>query len=123
MGFNVRGATVTLEFAEGTVMHGAHVECSLDLTIREFVDMQRIWARVADGDMDDLLAGFEAFGAVITAWDLEDNGKPVPATATGLTEIPLAMAMAVFRAWSDAVAAKSPNSLAASGNGATSEAA
>lgn len=124
MGFEVMGATVTLEFGADTLLSGATVACSLDMSVRQFVQLQRMWAAVGDGDMENVERAFSTFGdAALKSWDLEADGVPVPANGEGLTMIPLAAAMAVFKAWSDAVAAKSPNSRAASGNGATSEAA
>lgn len=108
--FEVGGTTVALEFAEGTVLSGATVTCSLDMSIREFAKMQRLWADAQAGDMTDLVAAFEAFGdAALVSWDIYQNGEPVPATGAGLASIPTAAANAIFAAWTDVIGGRSGN--------------
>lgn len=120
MAFEVKGGTVTLEFAEGTVLAGARVECSLDMSIRDFVRLQRMWAAADDGDLEKVEAAYSMFGdRALVSWDLTLGGVELPATGEGLVQLPVACANAIFAAWSDAVGGKSPNSSAASANGRT----
>lgn len=108
--FDIGGTTVVLEFAEGTVLSGATVRCSLDMSIRDFAQMQRAWSEAQDGDMGDLASAFVQFGdAVLVDWDICYRGEPVPATGEGLASIPAAAANAIFAAWTDAVGGKQGN--------------
>lgn len=121
MGFEVRGATVALQFAKGTLLEGASVRCTLDMSVRDFVQMQRLWAAVGEGDLSQMDAAFRMFGNLaLSEWDLVLDGQPLPADGEGLSLVPMAVANAIFKAWSDVVAARDPNSNAASASGNTS---
>lgn len=108
--FDVGGTTVALEFAEGTVLAGATVKCSLDMSIRDFAKMQRMWNAAQDGDMEKIVEAYMMFGdAVLVEWDISKRGEAVPATGEGLSQIPVAAANAIFSAWTDAVGGRSGN--------------
>jgi hypothetical protein len=124
MSFNVGGSTVALEFDAGTVLAGATVMCSLDMSIRDFVQMQRIWSDSQDGDISRVLEAYQMFGdAALVSWDLTLRGEVLPATGESLIRIPAVAANAIFSAWTSAVSGTSSKSPAASESGSTSEAA
>lgn len=119
--FEVLGGGVDLEFAPGTLLAGAKVKCSLDISIREYVQMQRLWAETSSGDMERVQQAYTMFGdLVLLSWNLQKRGADVPANGEGLIEIPAASANAIFNAWQDAVSGRSPNSSGASASGRTS---
>ena len=135
MGFEVRGSTVTLEFGPGSVLGpgvdkdgnptpAAVVRCSIDMSIRDFVAMQRLARGITeDADVGVIEETYRTFAtAALRSWNLLDDGVPLPATADGFAQLPIASANAIFSAWSDAIGGRSPNSPAASANGARSEA-
>lgn len=115
---------MALEFDAGTVLAGATVMCSLDMSIRDFVQMQRIWSDSQDGDISRVLEAYQMFGdAALVSWDLTLRGEVLPATGESLIRIPAVAANAIFSAWTSAVSGTSSKSPAASESGSTSEAA
>lgn len=124
MGFEVR-RTAVLEFAEDTALAGATVRASLDMTVREFMALQRSIAALPSAveDFDD--AAIEAweetyrrFGdEALKSWDIEMDGVEVPATGAGMLTLPFKVANEIFSAWGNALAGAPPNSAAASGTG------
>jgi hypothetical protein len=86
-------------------------------------------AALADGvDLDNVKpedlgkvgALFERFARCLIAWNLRgEDGQPVPADHGGLMSQDLEFAMAVFTAWSEAVAAVDPTLPGSSGRGET----
>lgn len=124
MAFEVFGSTVRLEFAPGTVLAGATVECSLDMSVREFTGLQRAIKAIEETqDAENVEETYRMFGNLsLRSWDLEAHGEPIPATGDGLVQLPFSAANAIFAAWSDAVAGKSPNSSSASDSGGDSQA-
>lgn len=125
MGFDVTGNTAVLEFAEGTRLAGASVRVSLDMTVREFLSLQRSIAGIAVGDGDASDADVAAMEAAyarfaesgLVGWDLTIGGEPVPANKEGMLSLPLRIANDILNAWISALSSVSPNSGAASGNG------
>lgn len=134
MGFDIAGSRVALEFAPGTILAGAHVEASLELPIRDFLVLQRTFARFSDAAERDELMGeqgdgpleqaFHQFGdKVLLGWDITYRGQDIQPTGDGMLSLPMAVASAIFAAWAQAVAGPGPNSDAASANGKSLEAA
>ena len=127
MGFAIEEQTAALEFAEGTLLAGATVRVSLDMSVRQFVDLQRVVAAM-DGSgaelssaekMARLESAFTQFAeAALISWDLERKDIPIPSTAEGFMSLPFPHANAIFQAWTSALANPSPNSGAASVPGA-----
>lgn len=123
MAFEVSGGTVVLEFTENTVLHGATVKCSLDVSVRQFMELQRQRAQLREtADIEQMEAVFRVFGDIaIREWDLVMQGEPLPATGEGLLKLSFAQVLAIFTAWSQAMAGESPNSSSASPSGSTLE--
>lgn len=130
MGFEIGGNNAVLEFGADTGLAGAVVQVSLDMSVRDFLALQRAIAGMssdASGLDESMLDRWEKaytmFGATsLKSWNLELAGQPVPATADGFLSLPFASANTIFTAWARALASPSPNSPAASVNGALSEA-
>ncbi len=126
MGFDIEGTSVTLEFDEGTVLAGAHIECSLDVTLREFMAIRRLLREadaLADTDVTQVEALHSQIGdAVIRKWDLQRGTVAIPATGAEFAKLPLRMVNTIIGAWVGAATGASPNSNAASESGDTSEA-
>lgn len=127
MGFDIDGTTVALEFVEGTVLARAKVECSLDVTLREFMAIRRLLRQADDladdGKLDEVEALHRQIGdSILRAWDLQRGGQPIPASGEEFAKLPLRMVNAIVGAWLDAATGASPNSSAASASGNTSEA-
>lgn len=119
-----------LEFAEGTVLAGAQVRVSLDMSIRDFLALQRTIAglrvdpaAIDDAALDRWERAYRVFGkTALKSWNLEVAGQPVEASEDGFLSLPFSVANDVFTAWAKALAGPSPNSNGASVNGAQSEA-
>lgn len=130
MGFEV-AQTATLVFEEGHRLHGCRVRVSLDMAIREYAAMHRAGREFegkGEGDFttDDLerLADVVERWAdqALVDWDLVLNGVPLEASSAGMRQLPTGVQMALFQAWSAAVAAVPPNSGAVSESGEPSAA-
>lgn len=123
MAFEVSGSTVTLEFGTGTVLEGASVKCSLDISVRDFLRLQREINAMRDGESTEAVeAAYKFFGDLaLVEWDLVKKGEPLPANGDGLLQLPFASLNAIFEAWSTAITGSSPNSSGASPSGDTSE--
>jgi hypothetical protein len=109
-----------LEFAEGTALAGAEVRVSLDMSVEDFYALRAaVRERTDEGEMEL----YRRFGdEYLLGWNLEAKGKPVSATGAGMLQIPVRRAGEIFGAWMSALVQPSPNSNAASANGAQSEA-
>ena len=115
MAFRINGSAVNLEFGTGTLLAGAHVRCSLDMRLRDYLALQDLF-------VEDLPSAIDLFATTLITWDIEDEDGPVPATADGIRRLPMAALFALYRAWVRAVSASDPNSRTASASGSTSEA-
>ena len=127
--FEVGGNTARLEFADGSALDGATVRVSLDVSVREYLDIERAASVLPldDTPASELLDRWEAlyrmFGErFLLGWDLTLEGEAIPSTAEGMLAIPFRYARAIFLAWKAALSSPLPNSLAVSANGATPEA-
>lgn len=127
MGFDVGGNTARLEFLPGTVLDGATVRVSLDMSVRDFLALLR--AATAPDTNDTSVVSeretelFTRFAeTALLSWDLDRDGHAIPATAEGFLSLPYRHANAIYLAWFNALRTPPPNSHAASANGARSEA-
>lgn len=128
MGFEIGGQTALLIFEEGTSLAGAEVRVSLDMSVRDFLALQRAvsgisQATLGDDQIEALEGAFETFGRLaLKSWNLERDGEPIPATGEGMLMLPFKAANEVFAAWGSAISDVSPNLSAVSANGASAEA-
>lgn len=130
MSFNIGGNTARLEFQPGTVLDGATVRVSLDMSVRDFLALQRTIAgfastgdTVAGETLDQWEQAYRQFASsALVSWDLTRNGVTIPADVDGFLSLPFNAANAIFTAWASALGSAPPNSLAASASGALSEA-
>jgi len=124
MGFEVSKSSVRLEFAEGTLLSGATVQVSTDMSVRDFINLQRsLGALSKDGSGDEWQRTYALFGeSYLESWDLVRNGEPLTADAEGMLSLPIRVASELFNAWVQALVAPAPNLRAASANGVLSEA-
>jgi len=124
MGFDIEGTSVTLEFDEGTVLAGAHIECSLDVTLREFMAIRRLLREadaLADTDVEQVEGLHRQIGdAVLRKWDLQRGEVAIAATGEEFAKLPLRLVNTIVGAWIGAATGASPNSSAASVSGDTS---
>ena len=128
-GFEVGGNTARLEFADGSALDGATVRVSLDVSVKEYLNIERA-ASVLPLDntpAGELLDRWEALYRMfaeryLLSWDLALEGKEIPSTPEGMLSIPFRYARAIFLEWKAALSSPLPNSNAVSVNGATSEA-
>jgi hypothetical protein len=124
--FEIGGNTARLEFAEGMALAGSTVTVSLDMSVTEWLALQRTVAgldRATDEQLAAMEGAFRHFGEkALVSWDLALNGNPLPATGDGMMRLPLRVANEIFSAWSAVTAAVSPNSNGVSPNGASVEA-
>ena len=131
MGFDIGGTTARLEFAEGTLLEGATVRVSLDMSVRDFLALQRTIAGIStdaanldNTALDRWEAAYRMFGkTALKSWDLMADGQDISATEDGFLSLPFAIANAIFTAWAQALGGPGPNSSAVSANGASLEAA
>jgi hypothetical protein len=86
-----------------------------------FLEIQELAEGMGDqpkaADVKRLL---KRFGGLLTAWNITDNGEPVPADYEHLAELDVDLAMEIFGRWSQAVGGVDPTSPAGSGGGGTS---
>jgi hypothetical protein len=92
---------------------GIHIEARLDVDLRTFLDLQSL-AGASESNADDLRAAFQMFGdEILSSWNLEDeDGRVLPADATGFLSLPPTLATKVLGAWTEA--ASTPGEVLAS---------
>ena len=125
MGFDVGGNTAVLEFEEGTALDGAEVRVSLDMSVRDFLALQRTIAGMTtdaaalDGSMLDRWEAADCMFArtALRSWNLENGGIAVEASEDGFLSLPFAAANAIFTAWARALGGPGPNSNGVSASG------
>lgn len=129
-GFDIGGNTAVLEFAEGTALVGAVVRVSLDMSVRDFLALQRTIAGMSvdagalDGSMlDRWEQAYRAFGKKsLKSWNLELDGQPLEASEEGFLSLPFTAANEIFTVWAKALGGPAPNLSAVSTNGDSLEA-
>lgn len=120
-GFEVGGNVARLEFADGSTLDGATVRVSLDMSVRDFYGLRRAFRDAPD---EEQVRFYETFGDdYLLGWDVMLKGEALPPDGEGMLSLPIRAAGELFVAWMAAMADVTPNSGAASVNGATSEAA
>jgi len=82
---------------------GIHIEARLDVDLKTFLDLQSL-AGATDSNPDDLRAAFSMFGdEILSSWNLEDeDGRVLPADASGFLSLPPMLATKVLGAWTEA---------------------
>lgn len=122
MGFEIGGDTVVLEFEEGTALAGAIVRCRMDIPIVQVLQLRD--GILSSADSEQAEATYRLFGGeVLSSWDLERDGTPIPATAEGMLSIPIAIGRELLTEWLLTAMGLRGNSSAASTNGSTPKAA
>jgi len=68
----------------------------------------------------DIKRLLKRFGGLLVAWNVTDDGQPVPADYEHLAELDLDLSMEIFSRWSNAVGGVDPTSPSGSPSGGTS---
>tara|TARA_R100001132_G_C3249745_1_gene77370 strand:+ start:619 stop:972 length:354 start_codon:yes stop_codon:yes gene_type:complete len=91
-----------LTFPEGHEYQGVEIRAKLDVSLRTFLDLQKIGS---DTTPDETAKVFMTFGDVIVQeWNiLDEDHSPVPATGQGFLELPPAICTAIIEAWSSQI--------------------
>lgn len=130
MGFEVGGNTAVLEFGEGTALDGAEITVSLDMSVGEYLAMQRVisgitvLATTTEGAGEQALQSWEKAyrtfaDEALVSWNLTLRGVAVPPTGDGMMTIPFAAASQIFSEWVGALVSPPKVSSVASTNGVT----
>ena len=79
---------------------GAEARCRLDVGIGTYFAISKL-----DGeDAAQVVAACQRFGdEILSEWNLEEDGKLIPATGEGFLSIPPALCLAMIQAWSEAM--------------------
>ena len=88
-----------LTFPEGHDYEGVEIRAKLDVSLRTFLDLQKIGS---DTTPDETAEVFKKFGDIIVQeWNiLDEDHIAVPATGDGFLELPPAICTAIIEAWS-----------------------
>ena len=126
MGFDV-GSTLVMDFTGTPEWEGAEVKLSLDVTMERFFALQRAFAGTAvtsereegapltDEDEQHMQAAMRGLGdTVLSSWNLEREGEPIPATGDGMLMIPMALANLISTQWMERVSGQLPEASGAS---------
>ena len=91
-----------LTFPEGHEYEGVEIRAKLDVSLRTFLDLQKIGT---DSTPEETAEIFKTFGEVIIIeWNiLDEDHSPVPATGEGFLELPPAICTAIIEAWSSQI--------------------
>lgn len=91
-----------LTFPEGHEYQGVEIRAKLDVSLRTFLDLQKIGS---DTTPDETAKVFMTFGDVIVQeWNiLDEDHSPVPATGQGFLELPPAICTAIIEAWASQI--------------------
>lgn len=102
-GFKIPARTLNVDF-EGGDYEGAYVKLKLDASLRTVFHFQELGVA---GDIEPLLMEFGE--GILEEWNLEDEGgKPIPATAEGLMELPSDFGMMLVEKWTEAIQGRVP---------------
>jgi hypothetical protein len=86
----------------GLVVEARSTNLGAFLDVAEWVDLDP--ATAGPEELRKLAALFETFAASLDSWNLEDDhGQPVPATLAGLRAQDVDFALAIIRAWFEAI--------------------
>ena len=130
MAFEIGSTVAVLQFDQGTALEGAKVRVSLDMSVRDFLALQRTIAGISadsasmSGEaLEQWEAAYRMFaGSSLRSWDLSRDDKAIPATVDGFMSLPFSVANSIFVAWAQALGGPPPNLRAASESGDTSAA-
>ena len=88
-----------LTFPEGHEYEGVEIRAKLDVSLRTFLDLQKLGSDSTPEETADI---FKTFGeTIIKEWNiLDEDHSPVPATGEGFLELPPAICTAIIEAWS-----------------------
>ena len=88
-------------------LHGLEVTTK-GLSIARYRKMTSLAGQMKPGDPDSQATAAEQlcaeFAKCLTAWNLEDEGAPVPATAEGIADQDMDFMLGLVMAWMDTVA-------------------
>ena len=80
---------------------GAEARCRLDVGMVAYLAFQRL---VDSQDPDQVEEACRRFGdEVLKEWNIDLDGQPLPATAEGFLRMPTALALAMIKAWGEAM--------------------
>lgn len=88
-----------LTFPEGHEFEGVEIKAKLDVSLRTFLDLQKL---DADSTAEETADVFMKFGdKIIQEWNiLDEDRSPVPPTGEGFMELPPSICTAIIEAWS-----------------------
>jgi hypothetical protein len=124
--FDIQQREATLVFEDGSLLDGARVRVSLDLSLGDFFNFTSVSRDSTDespvtaAEVEPLRQAFVSFGNdCLLDWDLAIRGEALPANAEGMLRLPLDYARALVEAYT-AVASDLPKVLSGdSVNGGT----
>src|SRR3989304_138319 len=80
---------------------GAEARCRLDVGMGTYLSFQRLTDAQEPAKLEEAC---RCFGDdVLIEWNLEEDGQAIPASGNGFLMIPPALAVAMIRAWSEAM--------------------
>ena len=80
---------------------GAEARCRLDVGMGTYFTI----AGIDTNQKAQIMAACQLFGDdILIEWNLNDDGKPIPATGEGFLSLPPELELAMLRAWSEAMA-------------------
>jgi hypothetical protein len=97
MGYKIPNRKLVIELAD---YEGAEVTCKLDVKMKTFFDLQDLTS-----DNASIISAYTTFGnEILESWNFEnESGESIPADATGMLDIPPAIAIALMNAWTEQV--------------------
>lgn len=97
MGYRVPKTVARIDFPTGHQYHGAEVVMSLDLSIDQVLELEKLQAS------RDVGALYDAMGELLVEWNLEDDDGPVLPSPDALRAQPTPFLGAVFSAYARAL--------------------
>lgn len=98
MGYRVPKTSVRVDFPAGHQYHGAEVVLTLDLTIDQALELEKLQTS------RDIGALYDAMGELLLEWNLEDDqGRPLNPSPENLRSQPTPFLAAVFSAYGRAL--------------------
>lgn len=80
---------------------GGEIQVYLDVPMIMLFEIERLWESPGRGAVREMLRIFTE--AALIEWNLEDNDGPIPATAEGITHLPLSLILRIITVWRQAV--------------------